>query len=153
MQLPYFVWQSLNLSLLQTHSFSLPRTLSFLICIPLPQTLSFSLLHTLMFFPSLLIQTLLYNSVIKDRTIMSNSTTDIAQQFEGFLYTPYGLATLAVVAILLTSLVWSVGCCIYCCCRRRQRLQQGGVTEASRWEGCGTNYGVKGVIELGLYVT
>ena len=65
---------------------------------------------------------------------MSNST-DISQQFESFLYTPYGVATLAAVSVLITSFVWSMGCCIYCCWQRRRRLQQDGVTEANRWEG------------------
>ena len=72
----------------------------------------------------------------RQSTIMSNST-DISQQFESFLYTPYGVVTLAAVSVLVTSVVWSVGCCIYCCWRRRRRLQQDGVTEANRWEGRG----------------
>ena len=54
------------------------------------------------------------------------------EQAEDFLYTPYGLAIIAVVAALLTSLVWTICCCIYCCNRRRHRLQRGGVTEANR---------------------
>ena len=71
---------------------------------------------------------------------MSNST-DISQQFESFLYTPYGLVTLAAVSVLITSFVWSMGCCIYYCWHRRRRLQQDGVTEANRWEGKGEEGG------------
>ena len=69
-----------------------------------------------------------------DATTMSTQTTElgIPQQIESFLYTPYGLATLAAVSIFLTSLLWTCGCCIYCCYRRRHRLQEDGITEANR---------------------
>ena len=67
---------------------------------------------------------------------MSNVTDtvpSITYRLESFLYTPYGVATLAAIAILLTSLVWTVCCCIYCCCRRRDRNhEEGGTTEANR---------------------
>lgn len=60
--------------------------------------------------------------------------TSILQTLETFLYTPYGLGTLAATAIVLTSLVWLLSCCICCCCwryvkKRRNRLAL-GVAEA-----------------------
>ena len=43
-----------------------------------------------------------------------------------------GVGTLAAVAVVITSLVWLVGCCVYCCCRRRRSREEGGVTVANR---------------------
>lgn len=62
------------------------------------------------------------------------NTTAIIEHLEAFLYTPYGLGTLAGTAIILTSLVWLLGCCVFCCCRwcvrrRRDHLAL-GVAEA-----------------------
>lgn len=62
---------------------------------------------------------------------MSN-TTDIIRSIEDFVYTPYGVATVAAVAILITSFVWLTGCCIYCCMRWRCRLEESGVAEANK---------------------
>lgn len=60
----------------------------------------------------------------------SSTLEVILQEVEGFVYTPYGVATVAGVAIVITSLLWLLGCCIYCCCRYRARSGRGGVTEA-----------------------
>lgn len=51
---------------------------------------------------------------------------NIAEEFESLLYTPYGVSTLAGAAVLLTSLVWCLGCC-YLWRRRNQE----GVLEAN----------------------
>lgn len=66
-----------------------------------------------------------------------NTTTapklDIVEKLESFLYTPYGVSTLAVVAMLFASLFWCLACCLYCCIRRRRGQEdQGGVLEANR---------------------
>lgn len=61
------------------------------------------------------------------------STTDsdsIGERLESFLFTPYGVATIAGLAIIFTSIFWTIGCCIYCCCRYKR--QEGGETEANR---------------------
>lgn len=58
------------------------------------------------------------------------NTTNILESVEEFLYTPYGLGTLAAAAIILTSLVWCIGCCIFCCCAKKCRKVR-GVDEAS----------------------
>lgn len=60
------------------------------------------------------------------------NTTDIIRSIEGFVYTPYGVATVAAAAILLTSVVWFMGCCVYCCLRWRNRLDESGVAEANK---------------------
>lgn len=73
--------------------------------------------------------------ITTNRSKMSNTTDqmlDIVEELESFLYTPYGLGTLAGVAILLTSLLWSLGCCIYCCCRSQHRRNEEGTQEAGR---------------------
>ncbi len=71
----------------------------------------------------------------------ANSPTDpedlhilIVQELESFLYTPYGVATLAALAILLTSLLWGIGFCVYCYHQRkgRHRHEDGGTIEASQ---------------------
>ena len=68
----------------------------------------------------------------------TNTTTptqgvDIREELEAFLYTPYGLGTLAGVAIILTSLLWCIGCCIYCCYRKAHSSQHTeGTLEVSR---------------------
>lgn len=59
---------------------------------------------------------------------MSNTT--ILEEIESFLYTPYGLATLSGVVLLVTSLIWFIGCCIFCCCWKCHKRRQNGVTEA-----------------------
>ncbi len=67
---------------------------------------------------------------------MSNETElDIVEEFETFLYTPYGMSALAGLAILLTSALWGVGCCLcFCCYRRRLDRSSGqdGTLEANR---------------------
>ena len=82
---------------------------------------------------------------IKMESISNNSTIDsMLQDIEDFVYTPYGVATVAVLAVIVTSLLWSLGCCIYCCCRYRARRGQGGVAEASgelRFVNIGSNPG------------
>lgn len=55
---------------------------------------------------------------------MSNSTftteeLDVVEELKSFLYTPYGAGTLAGAAVILTSILWALGCCLYCCCRRK----------------------------------
>lgn len=62
----------------------------------------------------------------------SSNSTSITEEIEDFLYTPYGLATLAIVAVTLTSLIWLLGCWVYCCYRKRRRQRQAGTTEANR---------------------
>ncbi len=62
-------------------------------------------------------------------TVPSSSDLD---QFLYHLYTPYGVAVVALVAIFLTSLVWTLSCCVYCCCRWTHRDRQSGDLEASR---------------------
>ena len=67
---------------------------------------------------------------------MSNSsehTLNVVVELESFLYTPYGVGTLAGATILLTSFLWFLGCCIYCCCRRKyQQHNEEGIQEAGR---------------------
>ena len=64
---------------------------------------------------------------------MSNGTElDIARELEAFLYTPYGVSTLAALAIVLTSAAWGIGCCLCYCCYRRRHRNQDGTLEASR---------------------
>lgn len=66
---------------------------------------------------------------------MSNTSEqmlDIVEELESFLYTPYGVGTLAGVAIILTSFLWILGCCIYSCCRSQHRRNEEGIQEASR---------------------
>ena len=85
------------------------------------------------------------HSGTKMESISNNSTIDSTfQAIEDFVYTPYGLATVAVAAIIITSLIWLLGCCIYCCCRYRTRRGQGGVAEAGgelRFVNIGPNAG------------
>jgi len=52
--------------------------------------------------------------------------------FLSHLYTPYGVAVTAVIAAILASLLWTIGCCVYCCCKRRYKQGQAGVSEANR---------------------
>lgn len=59
-------------------------------------------------------------------------STSILTEFLSFLYTPYGVAILAILAIVVTSLVWSVGCCVYCCCRYKHNLQDNDYLETNR---------------------
>lgn len=68
---------------------------------------------------------------------MTNTSTpptttqlNIGEELESLLYTPYGVSTLAGVAIFLTSLAWCLGCCLYCCLKRRRG--QEGMLEADR---------------------
>lgn len=63
---------------------------------------------------------------------MSTSQLNIGGELESFLYTPYGVSTLAGVASLLTSLLWCLGCRVYCYIQRRHSLNQEGVMEANR---------------------
>lgn len=64
---------------------------------------------------------------------MTNSTElDIAEELEDFLYTPYGVGTLAAISVFLTSLLWCLGCCVYCVVQRRRNRNQEGVLEADR---------------------
>lgn len=66
---------------------------------------------------------------------MANATQelDILKELELFFYTPYGVSTVAGVAILLTSLLWCIGCCIYCCYQRgRNSRNTVGTLEANR---------------------
>jgi hypothetical protein len=56
---------------------------------------------------------------------------DIVGELESFLYTPYGVGTLAVVVSLLTSFLWCVGCCVCHCIQKRHSLNQEGVLEAN----------------------
>jgi hypothetical protein len=65
-------------------------------------------------------------------TMDPSDDPSVIDRLESFLYTPMGLGTLAGVAVIITSLVWLVGCCIYCCCRRRRSSEEGGVTVANR---------------------
>ena len=67
-------------------------------------------------------------------TIIMDPATDpsVVDRLESFLYTPMGVGTLAGVAVIITSLVWLIGCCVYCCCRRRRYSDEGGVTVANR---------------------
>ena len=71
---------------------------------------------------------------LPDLTTTIDPSTDLSviERLESFLYTPMGVGTLAAVAVVITSLVWLVGCCVYCCCRRRRSREEGGVTVANR---------------------
>ena len=74
------------------------------------------------------------SAAFQKRNMSSNNSTSTSasQAIEEFLYTPHGLVTLAAVAVLLTSLVWLLGCCIYCFCKRRRQRSERGLTEANR---------------------
>ena len=63
---------------------------------------------------------------------MNNSESTALEQVESFVYTPYGVATVAAVSVLVTVLLWMVSCCIFFKCRQRRRARQSGVTEANR---------------------
>lgn len=64
---------------------------------------------------------------------MSTSTAlNIGEELESFLYTPYGVSALAGVTVLLTSLLWCLGCCVYCCIQRRHTQNQEGELVANR---------------------
>ena len=65
-------------------------------------------------------------------TIDPSTDLSIIERLESFLYTPMGVGTPAAVAVIITSLVWLVGCCVYCCCRWRRSSEEGGVTVANR---------------------
>ncbi len=75
---------------------------------------------------------------------------DALDQFLLHLYTPYGVASVAAVAIILISLVWTLACCIVCCCKWRQRERQTGDSEASREM---TYYGMGSTEELDVGYT
>ena len=85
------------------------------------------------------------HSRAKMESTSNNSTIDaMLQDIEDFVYTPYGVATVAALAFIITSLIWLLGCCIYCCCRYRTRRGQGGVAEAGgelRFVNIGSNPG------------
>ena len=49
-------------------------------------------------------------------------------QVEDFLYTPQGVAVVAVMAAVLVSLVWLSGCVCYCCWRHRHSRSSGPAT-------------------------
>lgn len=59
-----------------------------------------------------------------------NPDADLGSRLVSFLYTPYGVATLAAISIIITSLVWTLGCMIYCCCKYKRH--ESGVAEANR---------------------
>ena len=87
------------------------------------------------FFNEPSLSTMRMTTVTQDLTTTMDLSTDdpsIIDRLESFLYTPMGVGTLAAVAVVITSLVWLVGCCIYCCCRRRRSSEEGGVTVAKR---------------------
>ena len=65
-------------------------------------------------------------------TMVPSTDPSVIDRLESFLYTPMGVGTLAGVAVIVTSLVWLVGCCVYCCCRWRRSGEEGGVTVANR---------------------
>ena len=69
-----------------------------------------------------------------DLTTTTDPSTDpsILERLESFLYTPMGVGILAAVAVVITSLVWLVGCCVYCCCWWRRSSEEGGVTVANQ---------------------
>ena len=46
------------------------------------------------------------------------------------LYTPHGLVSLVAVTIIVTSLVWCLGCCCIIACRRWQKRRADGSTMA-----------------------
>ncbi len=69
---------------------------------------------------------------LNSNSTVSPSSDDIMDDIEDFLYTPYGLALVAVIAALVISLVWSCCCCVYCCYRKRHRSLETGVAEANR---------------------
>ena len=87
------------------------------------------------FFNEPSLSTMRMTTVTQDLTTTMDLSTDdpsIIDRLESFLYTPMGVGTLAAVAVVITSLIWLVGCCIYCCCRRRRSSEEGGVTVANR---------------------
>lgn len=60
-------------------------------------------------------------------------TLDVVEELKSFLYTPYGVSTLAAAAVVLTCVLWCVGCCILCFChQRRHRHNLEGTLEANR---------------------
>ena len=59
-----------------------------------------------------------------------NMDADLGSRLEAFFYTPYGLATLAGITIIVTSIVWTISCTVYCCCRHKRH--EAGVAEANR---------------------
>jgi len=68
-------------------------------------------------------------------TDMANDTQiDIIEKLETFLYTPYGLGTLAGVSALVTSFLWLLVCCICCCfCHwKKVRNDEDGLQEADQ---------------------
>lgn len=71
---------------------------------------------------------------LPDLTTTMDPSTDpsVIDRLESFLYTPMGVGTLAGVTVVITSLIWLVGCCVYCCCRWRRSSEEGGVTVANR---------------------
>lgn len=77
-------------------------------------------------------QLFIHTSKMSTATNLPPFTHATLGQFFLHLYTPYGVAIVAVIAIILTSVAWGVGCCIYCCCRWRHRERQSGELEADR---------------------
>lgn len=65
-------------------------------------------------------------------TTVTSSSNDLMDDIEDFIYTPYGVALVAILAVLLTSLLWTFCCCVYCCYRKRQQINQSGTAEANR---------------------
>ena len=55
----------------------------------------------------------------------------IIEELQNFLYTPYGLGVLSAASIIITSLIWLLGCCVFFCCRHRMKRRENGVTEAN----------------------
>ena len=47
-----------------------------------------------------------------------------------FLYTPYGLGTLAGSSVAITSLLWIIVCCSILCCRKWLKKRESGSTSA-----------------------
>ncbi len=66
----------------------------------------------------------------QDCTGMSGAESTSAA--EDFLYSPQGVATVAVVVAIVTSVVWLSGCICYCCWRCCKRQRQDGGAETSQ---------------------
>lgn len=71
-----------------------------------------------------------HSSGRQDSTGMSGAESTSA--VEDFLYSPQGVATVAVVVAVLMSVVWLSGCVCYCCWRYCRRQRQDGGAEASQ---------------------
>ena len=57
---------------------------------------------------------------------MVGSGEDPGNDGEHFLYSPLGLVTVATVVGVAVSVVWLVGCLMYCCWRHHRRRNMGG---------------------------